>query len=148
MDLSREDPYRPYLDFRGVGQNFGYTITVDLSGPADAPNLTFQSVPPLTAQEILLMLSAGEVPRSNLDYSTVDKASRVGLYVGREFVNRFVGNTSTSERLVLRSGEQVTDEGTLTYSLEYRFTDRWSVFSEYNRFRDFNSGLRLKVLSR
>jgi len=148
VELSREDPYRPRVDFRATGQNFGYTITVDLTGPVDAPNLTFQSVPPLTAQQILLMLSAGEIPRSDFSYSSTDKASKVGFYIGNEFVNRFIGNTSTSERLFFRSGEQITDDGKPTYSLEYRFTDRWSVFGEYNRFRDFNSGLKLKVLSK
>lgn len=148
VDLTREDPYRPRLDFRGVGLNFGYTITVDLTGAADAPNLTFQSVPPLTAQQILLMLSAGEIPRSDFSYSSTDKASRVGLYIGKEFVNRFIGNTAATERLIFRGGEDITDEGKPTYTLEYRFTDRWSVFGEYNRFRDFNSGLKFKVLSR
>jgi translocation and assembly module TamB len=148
VELSREDPYRPWVDFRAVGQNFGYTVTVKLRGPYDAPNLTFQSVPPLTAQQILLMLSAGEVPRSDFSYDTSDKASQVGFYIGKEFVNRFIGNTASSERLFFRSGEHVTDEGTPTYAIEYRFTERWSVFGEYNRFRDFNSGLKLKVLSK
>jgi translocation and assembly module TamB len=148
VDLSREDPYRPFLDFRGVGQNFGYTITVDLTGPIDAPNLTMQSIPPLTTQQILLMLSAGQVPRSDFGYSTTDKATRVGFYVGKEFVNRFVGDSSTSERLSFRSGKHITDDGRPTVSLEYRLTDRLSVFGEYNRFRDVNSGLRYKVLSK
>jgi len=136
------------LDFKGVGQNFGYTITVELRGPVDAPNLTFQSTPPLTAQQILLMLSAGEIPRADFGYDTTGKASKVGMYIGREFVNRFIGNTSTSERLVIRSGEEITDEGKPTQSIEYRFTDRWSAFGEYNRFKDFNSGIQFKVLSK
>jgi translocation and assembly module TamB len=148
VELRREDPYRPRLDFRGQGENFGYTITVDLQGPMDAPNLTFQSVPPLTAQQILMMLSAGEIPRSDFGYSTTDKASKVGLYVGNQLVNRFFGNTSTTERLSLRSGEQITDDGKPTYTIEYRLTDRWAVFGEYNRFQDVNSGLKFRVLSK
>lgn len=148
VDLTREDPYQPQLDFRGIGQNYGYTITLNLRGPIEALSLTFQSVPPLTAQQILLMLTAGEIPRSDFGYSATDKAGRVGFYVGKEFVNRFLGSTSTSERLSLRMGEYITDEGKPTYSLQYRLSDRWSAFGEYDRFRDFNSGLRFKVLSK
>jgi len=148
VDLTREDPYQPHLDFRGVGQNFGYSVTVDVSGLAEEPNVIFQSVPPLTTQQILLMLTAGEIPRSDFGYSSTDKATRVGLYVGGEFLNRFIGNTSASERLVFRSGQDVTDQGSPTYLLEYRVTDRWAVFGEYDRFRDLNSGLKFKVLSK
>jgi translocation and assembly module TamB len=148
VDLTREDPYRPRLDFRGVGQNYGYAITLDLRGPIEAPGLTFQSVPPLSARQILLLLTAGEIPRSDFGYSATDKAGRVGYYIGREFVNRFLGSTSTSERLTLRTGEYITDEGKPTYSLFYRLSDRWSAFGEYDRFRDFNSGLRFKVLTK
>jgi translocation and assembly module TamB len=148
VDFSREDPFRPELEFRGEGLNFGYTVTVDLTGPLDAPNLTLQSVPPLTAQQILLMLSAGEIPRSDFDYTTSDKASRIGFFVGKEFVNRFIGNTAATERLTLRSGEYITEEGRTTYLLEYQLTDRLSIFGEYNRFQDFNSGLKMKVLAK
>jgi translocation and assembly module TamB len=78
----------------------------------------------------------------------MDKAGRVGIYLGKELVNRFIGNTATTERLTLRSGEYITDDGKPTYSLEYRISDRWSAFGEYDRFRDFNSGLKFKVFSR
>jgi translocation and assembly module TamB len=148
VDLTREDPYRPRLEFRAEGRNYGYTVTVDLRGPMDAPNLTFQSVPPLNAQQILLMLTAGEIPRSDFGYDATDKAGQVGYYIGKEFVNRFIGNTSTTERLILKSGEDVTNEGKTTYSIEYLFTDRWSVFGEYDRFQNVNSGLKFKVLSK
>jgi translocation and assembly module TamB len=148
VDFSRQDPYRPQLDFRGEGLNFGYSITADLTGPMDSPNLTLQSVPPLTAQEILLMLSAGEIPRSDFGYTSSDKASRIGYFVGKEFVNRFIGNTAATERLVLRSGEYVTEDGGTTHMLEYKITGRLSVFGEYDRFQDFNSGLKVKVLSK
>jgi len=32
--------------------------------------------------------------------------------------------------------------------LEYRISDRFSVFGEYDRFQEFNSGLKVKVLSK
>ncbi|MCU0787092.1 MAG: translocation/assembly module TamB, partial [Verrucomicrobia bacterium] len=148
VDLTRDDPYRPRLEFRGEGRNYGYIVTVDLRGPMDAPNLTFQSVPPLNAQQILMMLTAGEIPRSDFGYGATDKAGQVGYYIGKEFVNRFIGNTSTTERLILRSGEDVTQDGKTTYAIEYLFNDRWSAFGEYDRFQNVNSGLKFKVLSK
>ena len=148
VTLTEEDPFRPQIALSAQGWNFGYDISANLIGAADAPAFTLQSIPHLTARQILMMLTAGEIPRDDFGYGTRDKATKIGYYLGTGFVNRFLGNSSSSERLVIRSGEHITDEGKPTHSIEYRFDDRWSVFGEYNRFRDFNSGLRLKVLSR
>lgn len=146
--LTQTDPHRPQLDFQGQGMNFGYQLQMQLTGTADAPNLAFTSVPPLSTRQILLMLSAGEIPSGSFEFTDADKASRLGFYLGKELMSELLGQDTTEERLNIRTGEHVTSDGRLTYDVEYKLTDRFSLFGEYNRFRDYNGGLKFKVYSR
>lgn len=150
VSLTQRDPFRPQLDIRASGLNYGYDIRLEVSGTADAPRVTFQSTPSLQSRQILLMLTAGEIPQtgSGFSYSNEDKASRLGFFLGKEFLNQLFLYDDTEERLIVRTGENVTDSGQLTYSAEYKLDDRWSVIGEYNRFRDFNGGLKFKVYSK
>jgi translocation and assembly module TamB len=146
--LTQTDPYRPQLDFQGQGMNFGYQLQMHLSGAADAPNLAFTSVPPLSTRQILLMLSAGEIPSGSFEFTDADKVSRLGFYLGKELMTELLGQDTTEERLNIRTGEHVTSDGRLTYDVEYKLGDRFSLFGEYSRFQDYNGGLKFKVYSR
>ena len=148
VTLTEENPHQPGLDFQATGSTFGYLVRLDASGTASAPNVNFSAVPPLTPKEILLMLTAGEVPQSRISFSAVDKAGRLGLYMSKELLSLLMDEGSAADRLRIRSGEEVTDDGRPTYSIEYKLSDRWSAFGEYNRFRDFNSGLKYKIYSK
>jgi translocation and assembly module TamB len=148
VQLTRQNPYRAQLDLHGAGLNFGYQIRVEISGTADKPQLLFTSVPPLSSRQILLMLTAGQVPGGNYEFSDADKAQRLGMYFGRELVNQLIGTDSTSSRLSVRTGEYVTDDGRLTYTVEYELIDWLSLFGEYSRFRDYNAGLKFRLYSK
>ena len=51
--------------------------------------------------------------------------------------------------LVLRgSGEQISEQGRPTYHVEYKLTPRWYVVGEYDRFGDFNAGLKWRIYSK
>ncbi|MNC97782.1 hypothetical protein D3C83_155580 [compost metagenome] len=50
--------------------------------------------------------------------------------------------------MIVRTGESVSEDGRLTYSVEYRLTDRWSIIGEYDEFNAFNTDLKWKVFTR
>lgn len=140
VSLTREDPYRPRLQVRASGRNFGYDLRLDVSGSADSPNLVFGSVPPLTSTQVLLMLSTGDIPSQTYSYSTRGRLQNIGMFIGREFLGQLTGDPE-SDRLTLRSGEEVTDRGQLTYRIEYRLTPKWSLFGAQDRFDTYNGGV-------
>jgi translocation and assembly module TamB len=146
--LTSQNPYRPQVDFRGQGLNFGYNISLDVTGNVDAPNIAFNSVPPLTTREIMLMLTAGEIPSGDYSYTDMDKASKLGYYLGKELVNQVLGLDAGDDKLLFRTGEYVTEDGQLTYRVEYKLINWLSVFGEYTRFRDYNGGLKFNIYSR
>ena len=140
VSLTREDPYRPRLQVRASGRNFGYDLRLDVSGPADSPNLVFGSVPPLTSTQVLLMLTTGDIPSQTYSYSTRGRLQNIGMFIGREFLGQLTGDPE-SDRLTMRSGEEVTDRGQLTYRIEYRLSPAWSLFGAQDRFDTYNGGV-------
>jgi hypothetical protein len=52
------------------------------------------------------------------------------------------------DRLSLRSGEEVSETGQPTQAIEYQLDKRWSVYGEYDRFNQFNAGLKWRLYSK
>jgi translocation and assembly module TamB len=148
VTLTSENPYRPRLFVIASGRNYGYTVKLEMSGPADEPRLTFTSTPPLSSEQIVLMLTAGDLPQAEITFSNQERATRLAMFLGKDFLSRLVGDEAAAERLMIRSGENVSDEGKLTYYLEYRLTEKWWVTGEYDRFNALNAGLKWKIFSK
>jgi translocation and assembly module TamB len=146
--LSGEDPRGPVMDIVATGQNFNYNVRLEVTGTMDNLNVLFTSTPPLSSEEILLMLTAGELPNQEITYSAEARAGRLITYLGREMVTRFFGNEMSEERLIINSGENIARSGRATYSIEYRLTPRWSLVGEYDEFNALNAGLKWRVYSR
>lgn len=141
-------PYQPQLEGKAEGLNFGYTISLDIDGTLDDPELRFTSVPPLSTREALQMLTAGTLPRSEYSFSDAQRIQKVGTYLATDLVSNITGDPSTEPRLSFRSGQRVTSNGRLTYGVEYRITDRWYLVGEYDRWSQFNAGVRWRVLEK
>ena len=148
VTLSSSDPYRPRLELQAESKKFGYDLKMDASGPVDAPVLQFSSTPPLNSEQIVLMVSAGEVPRGTLVLTPQQKAQTVAVFFGRDLLARLGLGDDSEDRLTFQSGEQVSEQGRPTYNVEYKLTDRWSLVGEYDRFNAFNAGLKWRVYSR
>jgi translocation-and-assembly-module (TAM) inner membrane subunit TamB-like protein len=148
VSLTSDNPYRPRLLITGNDRVLGYDLNMELAGFADAPVLQFSSTPPLSSEQILLMLTAGEIPRqSQFAFTTEQRAQRLAFFLGRGVLSD-LGFGGDSNRLTVRSGEHITETGRPTYSVEYELTDDWSVIGQYDRFNDFNLMLKWQVYSK
>ncbi len=148
VSLSSEDPYQPRLSVTASARSFGYDLRMELTGTANAPLLAFSATPPLSSEEVLMMVTAGQLPQAKYEFTTGEKASRLALFLGRDLLRKFGAEGAATDRLTIRSGEDVTEQGALTYYIEYRLSDRWSVFGEQDRFDQLNVGVRWRVFSR
>jgi translocation and assembly module TamB len=146
--LSGNDPRGPDLQINASGRNYRYDLRLEVKGPADGANVIFSSTPPLASEQILLMLTAGELPQSDYAFSSGARAGRLATFLGKDLLSRYLGSDPAKERLIIRSGESISQQGRLTYSVEYRLTDRWSVIGEYDEFNAFNTDLKWKVFTR
>jgi len=148
VTLNSEDPYLPHVFAIAAGRSFGFDIRMQVEGPADKPIIQFSSVPPLTSEQIILMLTTGQIPRDDFGFSSEDRASKLAFFLGKSLWSKLNPNQSADERLTIRSGEDVTEGGRQTYEVEYKLNDRWSLVGEYNRFGDLNGNVKWRVFSR
>jgi translocation and assembly module TamB len=146
--LTAQNPYVPELLMSASGQNYGYRIRLEIEGKVNDPRILFSSSPPLRSEEIVLMMTAGEIPQDTSQHTGTQKTSRAAMFLGRDLLNRFSRDRETAERLTIRSGEYVTSQGQLTYYIEYKLNDRWSLVGEYDRFNALNAGLKWRLYSK
>jgi translocation and assembly module TamB len=145
--LTSENPYRPQISLGASARTFGYEVKMELSGPVDQPNVVFSSNPGLRSEQILLMITAGELPRDEMTFSTEQKAQRLAFFFGKNLFSKF-GSGGTEDRLEIRSGEDVSEQGRQTYYLEYKLSDDWSIIGEYDRFGAVNAGIKWKFFEK
>jgi translocation and assembly module TamB len=148
VTLSGAEAAGPLIDLVAAGQNYNYNVRLEVTGTMDNLNVLFTSTPPLSSEDILLMLTAGELPNQEITYSAEARAGRLITYLGREVATRFFGNEMGEERLIVNSGENIARNGRTTYSIEYRLTPRWSLVGEYDEFNALNAGLKWRIYSR
>jgi len=149
VSLTSEDPYRPRLYITAGGKRFGYDVKMEATGPVDAPVVQFSAVPGLSSEEIVLMLTAGQVPRGvGATATTQQRAQGLALFVGKNLLSDLGIGGNGQERLTFHSGEEITQTGRPTYDIEYQLTKRWSVIGEYDRFDQYNLNLKFKAYSK
>lgn len=147
VQLLQSDPHELRLSVIGNARRLDYDLRMELTGTGSSPNLQFYSNPPLSSEEVLLLVMAGEPPRSDVEYSSAQRATKLGAYLGRNLINQFTGNQDREERLMISLGEKVSQGGKETYQIEYYLNGRWSLVGEYDEFDDYNAGVKWKVFS-
>jgi translocation and assembly module TamB len=149
ISLTSENLYQPHLFITAQSRRFGYDVKMEVTGPVDQPVVQFSSIPGLSSEEIVLMLTAGQVPRgAGTTASTTQRAQGLAVFVGKNLLSDFGFGGSGEDRLTFRSGEEVTETGRSTYNIEYRLTDRWSVIGEYDRFDQYNLNVKFRAYSK
>jgi len=148
ISLTSANPYEPQLLIMAASKQFGYELRMTASGSADAPVLQFSSTPPLSSEQILLLVTAGELPTGNYSLTTQQKAQTFGLFLGRDLLSKLGAGDQTQQRLIVHTAEDISETGKPTYGVEYKLSDRWSVVGEHDRFGDFNAGIKWQVYSK
>lgn len=146
--LTRRNPFRPQLFIIATSTTFGYDLRMEITGTADAPVVEFTSNPPLTSEQALLMVTTGDLPREDAFFSTQQRASKFAVYIGQNLLYELTGDDSAADRLIIRSGEHISEQGRETFAIEYRLSDRWSLTGEYDRFDEYNAGFKWNIFSR
>jgi translocation and assembly module TamB len=148
VTLTSENPYRPQLFITASTKRIGYDIQMEVTGPADEPRVQFSSSPPLSPEQIILMVTAGEMPRETARLSTGQRAQRLAMFVGKNVLSQLGVGGADEERLTIRSGEEITEQGKPTYDVEYKLSKKWSLVGQYDRFNEYNAGIKWRIYSK
>jgi translocation and assembly module TamB len=145
VSFTSANPYSPQLFVTAASKVLGYDVRMEVSGQADSPNIQFSSTPPLSSEELLLMVTTGEVPQSETPVTPQQRVSRLAVFLGKSLLSEFTSGSDNADRLTVRSGEYMTDQGQQTYSVEYKLSRDWSIVGEYDRFGAFNAGVKWRI---
>lgn len=148
VTLSSQDPYRPQLTVHATSRQFGYDLRLEVTGPADTPVIQFTSNPPLSSQQILVMVTAGQMPQGTFTLTPQQRAQTVALFLGRDLLSKLGLGELGQQRLIIHSGQDISEQGRPTYDVEYKLTPNWALVGEYDRFGDFNAGVKWRVYSK
>jgi translocation and assembly module TamB len=107
--------------------------------------VTFSSSPPLDAKQVLLMVTAGELPHDEIVYGGTQRVAQLGAFLGLSLINTFGGDATEADRLSFSTGERVSRQGRETYNIEYRLTERMTVVGEYDEFDGYNAGMKWRI---
>jgi autotransporter translocation and assembly factor TamB len=150
-------PDRPTLDMVGTSRMLGYDITMLVEGPYDEPVVTLSSVPPLSNQELLLLLIAGQQPNTDNDVQAAQRQSmNVAVYLGKDLIARWFGSDSAEasesimERFDVSIGRAVTRSGEETIEAQFRIADgilrdkdKLYLTGEKDIFDFYNAGIKI-----
>ena len=147
IELRIEDPYTPALSLIGEGQRFRYDLGIEILGSAYDPRIRFTSSPPLSSEQILLMVMAGDVPDENFSYSASQRASKIGTYLSQGLLLSG-GGEGLGSRFSLVTGQNLSEQGKETLEMEFRLDDQFQLLGEYDEYDAWNTGIRWRAIRR
>ncbi|HTO02569.1 MAG TPA: translocation/assembly module TamB domain-containing protein, partial [Opitutus sp.] len=135
----------PQLFVNATTRRYGYDLRMEISGGTSAPNLVFSSSPPLEAEQVLLMVMAGNAPSNEITSTERQRVARFGAFFGQSLLGSLGGDPTGPDRLTISSGGDISEQGRETYDIEYRLDNRWSLTGEYDEFDDYYGGLKWRI---
>ena len=135
----------------------GYDITAVIEGPYNEPVITLSSIPPLPNEELLMLLLAGQPPKSSAARSNASRQGlNIAVFLGRDFITRLFGSDSEDDsfesildRFDVEVGRGITQSGEETINSQFRiaedvFTENDSVYltGERDYFDYYNGGVK------
>jgi translocation and assembly module TamB len=141
--LSEADPFHAKVNLNATSQRRDYQLRLEVTGQLPTPIITLSSAPALAAEDVLLMVMTGQPPSGETASSGAQRLGLLGVYLGRGiFQDLGLGG---EDRLEISAGQQVSQQGRETYEFEYKLGEKWSLVGEYDRFDQYNTGLKWRV---
>lgn len=156
LDINRADisvtaaKPEPELKVEASGQTYGYAIKLKGSGPLDDPAIEFASTPSLESQEILLMMSVGQIPASagGKRENNPSPIAGLGFYLGKSLLGDWGLFDTQENRFKVRFGQDIAESGKNTADVDYQINDKVSIHGEYNRYQSFNLDAKWEIYSK
>jgi len=128
LTFRADQPGRPEVSFVGTTRVRGWDVTITASGPYDEPMLELVSTPPMSSEDVLLLLLTGQPPQGARDPSQASAAPEpVAVYLGQDLLARWMTDTSGEDsgpldKFELNYAENVTTRGSTSLQVSYRLS--------------------------
>ena len=146
----------PELNLIGETRMRGYDITTAVSGPANDPQIVFSSIPPLPADDLVLLVTTGRPPAGGGADSDGKAILAVARYFGEDIIRKLFSEEdveakeSILDRFEIDTGRNVSRSGRDTWEARFRLRrevlvekDALYLTGEQDEFDHYNMGLRI-----
>ncbi len=149
------NPEVPKIDLVGTTRLAGYNVIVNVDGDYDAPNIDLSSSPPLSPEDLLMLVLSGQPPSRGGGIEAAGQS--VAFYVAKDLVRGWFSSggfededkESFLDRLEVTSGRDVSRSGVLTLEATYKIReglarddDAVYVVLERDAYEDYGLGVR------
>lgn len=164
VTFSRSSPFDPDLALSGEARLRGYDVALQVTGTLAEPEVLLSSTPPLSNDQLLLLVLTGQAPSTTQPGVTTasgggaatQAAQSVALYLARDVLSRWTGqgweesDEGFLNRLDLVVGRELSESGSLTTEASYLLRENFPndhtnlyLVAERDAFDAYNYGLRL-----
>jgi hypothetical protein len=146
-----DEPTRPRILVRADTRRHGVDVSLTATGPADAPEVLLSSLPPLTQQELFVLISTGVLPETLQRQGLAGRATAVGSYLAEEIINFYFGSESTeageslADRIHVYSGREISRKGVESIVVDVDIWKGFALEGERDIYQDFNMGVLYRV---
>jgi hypothetical protein len=154
--FSADRPNVAQLELVGETRLAGYDVQADLKGTYEEPELQLSSTPPLSADQLVLLLVSGRPPAESGQLTAAGES--LAVFVAKDLVRSwfddggFDDRKSFLNRIEVVTGRDVSKSGVLTLEATYLVRERvggreggaYGVL-ERDAYEDYNLGLRFVV---
>ncbi|HEX6812082.1 MAG TPA: translocation/assembly module TamB domain-containing protein [Planctomycetota bacterium] len=150
LTFTRSNPLFPEIVVNATGRRMGIVVSMSVAGRYDRPQIHLSSVPTLPPQDLIVLLTTGQLPSTIVERGPVGQARFVGGYLAQEVFEKYFGSESTErgpslfDRLTIETGREISKNGTESVVIEYELVPRFSVQVERDAYEDYNLGLVLR----
>lgn len=150
VEFDRDSPRSPTLDIRGFSQVLEYDIELRVEGLLEEKNIVLRSDPPLSQEQILLLLTAGIAPGASSGTGAGQAVmGQGGLLVLKALLRNFepdgVDVDSLINRVQVVSAPPALPGLRSTLRGEFRLTDNAAIYTERDGLGYFGGGLTYRI---
>ena len=137
----------------------GFDITAQVGGTSEDPELLFSSTPPLSREELAILVLTGQLPESALSSQGSGAAMQtVAVFLGQDILGRWLGvdaleegsEDPITERMEFSQGAEVSQAGIESSEFIFRLTPNpkgkpriFYLRAEKDVFEKINFGVKL-----
>ena len=150
ISASESHPLSPELRVRAEGRRHGVRVSLQVRGRYPDFEVQLSSVPNLTRDDILVLLSTGVLPDRLRDASPQERAQLLASYLAGELVALYYGSDSTergkgfADRFEIEYGSEISKNGLESVVVEFTLLDFLALRAERDVYEDYNMGIVLR----
>lgn len=151
ITFAADDPGNPRILVTAGTRRHNIDVTMTATGRLDAPEVLLSSLPPLTQQELFVLVSTGVLPETLQDQGLAGRATMVGGYLAKEIIDFYFGSDSTEQResIIDRfhfySGREISRNGVESLVVDFDITDNIALEGERDVYEDYNMGILYRI---